>query len=474
MNALPFELIERILASALPPAPFAVETVTSSAVSNNPLACWTNWKERRTTLCAISLVCQDWRGWAQRELWRHILVEDDDEALALLRAAALLERAGRPPAGLTEILRCGCPYYVGRVPMSRLGDVLAALQPPERGTGEGIKELWLRAVVLEGFGWAEHLKNLRTLFCENIRIHAPALAQQSAPSQAPLRLPLLRTLVFVLSTVSTVATPFSNQPFPSLELLDYNNFGKLKRFFDCQPSDFSKLRALMPGRHTPVEYFRATNRPEVDGNVSRDWSRRFIDSSTLMPMGLRTDALLSLWLHADMFRQFDSYAAELPPDIREMTWVVDSVYRDIDRDDLEAVIKNEHFRRILARRSSLGWASDPFRPGIVDISVTSRSFKTDLLVRWPDLSRYLNDLLKERDVSLDLTRSESLQQECPDDYSMDLAFLYDAERVLKSTEFWLSPETIAIVTQQRRELRRCEQMRQAGLDPWVEATTEKM
>lgn len=164
MDALPFELIERILASALPPAPFAIETVTSSAVSNNPLACWTNWKERRATLCAISLVCQDWRGWAQRELWRHVLVEADNDALALVRAAALLERAGRPPAGLTDTLRCGSPYDVERVPMSRLGDVLAALQPQDFDTGEGIKELWLRAVVLEGFGRAEHLKSARTSF----------------------------------------------------------------------------------------------------------------------------------------------------------------------------------------------------------------------------------------------------------------------------------------------------------------------
>jgi hypothetical protein len=162
MDVLPFELIARILASAIPPAPFAIESVTSSAVSNNPLACWTNWKERRVTLCALSLVYQDWREWAQRELWRHILIEDDAEALALLRAAALLERAGRPRAGLTETLRCGIPYYVGRVPMPRLGDVLSALQPKEFDTGEGIKELWLRAVELEGFGWAEHLKGAHT------------------------------------------------------------------------------------------------------------------------------------------------------------------------------------------------------------------------------------------------------------------------------------------------------------------------
>ncbi|BGP30359.1 hypothetical protein JCM10296v2_002113 [Rhodotorula toruloides] len=469
MDVLPFELIARILASALPPAPFAIESVTSSAVSNNPLACWTNWKERRATLCALSLVCQDWREWAQRELWRHIFVEDDAGALALLRAAALLERAGRPPAVLTKTLRCGPPYYVGRVPMSRLEDVLLALQPKELDSDEGITELWLRAVELEGFGWAAHLKDLRTLFCESIRILAPSLDQQSAPPQAPLRLPLLRTLVFVLSSVPMLATPFSNGPFPSLELLDYNDFEKLKNFFACQPSDFSKLRALMPGRHTPVEYFRATNRPEVDGNVSRDWSRRLIDSSTLMPMGLRTDALLGLWLHADMFRHFDSYAAGLPPDICEMTWVVDSVYQDIDRDDLDAVIKNEHFRRILARRFYLGSASDPFRPGIIDVSVTSRTFNTDLLVRWPDLSRSLNDLLEERDVALGLTLPSR-----SNDYSMDLAFLYDAERVLKSREVWLSPETIANVTQQRRELLRRKQMRQAGLDPWDEATTEKM
>lgn len=34
--------------------------------------------------------------------------------------------------------------------MSRLGDVLSALQPKELDTGEGIKELWLRAIELEG------------------------------------------------------------------------------------------------------------------------------------------------------------------------------------------------------------------------------------------------------------------------------------------------------------------------------------
>jgi hypothetical protein len=35
-----------------------------------------------------------------------------------------------------------------------------------------------------------------------------------------------------------LATPFSNGSFPSLELLDYNDFEELKNFFECQPSDF--------------------------------------------------------------------------------------------------------------------------------------------------------------------------------------------------------------------------------------------
>lgn len=271
-----------------------------------------------------------------------------------------------------------------------------------------------------------------------------------------------------------LATPFSNQPFPSLEILDYDDFARLKEFFDCQPSDCSKLKALLPGRLTPVEYFRATHRLEGDCNVSCGRPHRLSDSSTLMPTGLRTDALLSLWLHADMFGHFATYAAGLPPDICEMTWVVDSLYRDIDRDDLEAVITNEHFHRTLARRFPLGSKADPFRRGIIDISVTSRWFKTDLLARWPDLSRYLNDLLEERDVTLESTASESLQWGCPDDYSMDLEFLYDAERVLKSREVCLSPETIAIVAQRRRERLRRKQMRQAGLDPWLDPTTEGM
>lgn len=151
MDKLPVEVIEHILELALPSAPLTVETVTSSAVSHHPLACWAIWEERSSLLRSISQVNRHLSRWAQRELWRHVVCTQSYWVDRLLEGTALLDERDPGRRGITETVRLGLydygeewsPEPPPTVDGSSLGRLLHVLQPPDVKPGDGIKELWL-------------------------------------------------------------------------------------------------------------------------------------------------------------------------------------------------------------------------------------------------------------------------------------------------------------------------------------------
>lgn len=162
MATLPAELLERVLELSLPPTPPILREITSTAVSRRPLACWTNWKERSTTLRTLSLVCRRWRDWAQRELWRHVVLETESDVRSLLEAGNAIGAEERRRRGFTtETVRIGGAENGGPMSGRDFGAVLRLLQADEVEEGAGIKELWL--VTMRGVDLRElrHLNGAR-------------------------------------------------------------------------------------------------------------------------------------------------------------------------------------------------------------------------------------------------------------------------------------------------------------------------
>ncbi|BGP68640.1 hypothetical protein NBRC10513v2_001975 [Rhodotorula toruloides] len=189
MLQLPIEVFEHVLELSLPPAPLAVQEITSSAVSHHPLACWSNWKERSRTLKTIALINRHCAQWTQRELWRHVLCLDNAHVELLLKCTWLADERNRGRRRVTETVRLGsydygeewAPEPPPPLDGSCLSLLLRALQPSNVQPGDGIKELWLTGMHYVDLRGIWHLQDLNFIFhCGTVSfpklkaIHCPA------------------------------------------------------------------------------------------------------------------------------------------------------------------------------------------------------------------------------------------------------------------------------------------------------------
>ncbi|GEM11743.1 serine/arginine repetitive matrix protein 2 [Rhodotorula toruloides] len=494
MAVLPVELLERIFELSLPPTPPAIREITSTAVSPRPLACWTTWKERSATLRTFSVVCRRWRDWAQRELWRHCVLRDEIDIRLLLEAGSAMGVEQRRRRGfVTETVRLGGAENGRPLSGRDLGAVLRLLQADEVAEGEGIKELWL--VTMRGVDLREirHLNDLRTLFCDGITLSVPTGAPQTPVRQPPLRLPRLRSVTLQLVDIdpSLRTIMFENHRFPSLEILDFDNFEALTQCFDGNPDAMPELKAIDPAGDTQAEYFAALQKDDfgdVDA-VSSAYETHVPSGPTtradlpppppagplpalpaqscatplpaspyLPPYGWPVplssvsyplpspypwlpdvppspDGLLTIWMSDDFLRYLPYFAPSLPNDLVKLT--LNFSIDDVEREHFEEFLTNEDFLRILAPEQSTSTRSSQGHTGVTHIHASDSAFLLDLTKCWPDLLLLFLATLEARGITL--SQGTQLEDQDRDDEigtdgveaRMNLDFLRDAERVIR-------------------------------------------
>lgn len=285
---------------------------------------------------------------------------------------------------------------------------------------------------------------------------------------------------------------FEDHRFPSLEILEFDNFEVLTQLFDGNPDAIPKLKAIKPGTDTQAEYFAALQKEDdVYGSnaLSEDYPldlpvrpyslddplppppsaapddplpqpphqapaplpappfppgygfppplpavlQSVVNVPPAFPPGYTApdpvDGLLTMWMSDDFLKYLPYFAPSLPNDLVKLT--LNFSIGDIEHEHFDEFLRNEDFLRILALKRST-----PRRPtGVTHIHATDPSFLVDLAQRWPNSVIDLAMLLAEREIAF--TRGHSYGE---DEYEgigpnsvearLNLDFWLDAERVI--------------------------------------------
>ncbi|GAA5949996.1 hypothetical protein JCM21900_001357 [Sporobolomyces salmonicolor] len=252
LPSLPFELIQHIFTLSLPPP----------AGTTN----WTTFSQRSCALRTYALLSRTWRDWAQAELWRHVLLRDEEGV------RFFLEQAGHRTPWRTTTLRMGgddggwrmdAEGLLGRVLQvfggrgGRTEESRKAKRRKREEQGEELEELWL--VTLRGVDLRElrRVPSLRALYCLDVQLSLPSHVRQLPVPPSPRSLPHLRTLVLsqIELSPSLRCIQFESHLFPSLEVLWFDNQEVFQQIWDADAECFTGgLRVMSPAEDMQREY----------------------------------------------------------------------------------------------------------------------------------------------------------------------------------------------------------------------------
>ncbi|BGP46330.1 hypothetical protein JCM10450v2_002172 [Rhodotorula kratochvilovae] len=246
LPSLPHELLLLIFTLALP------SSAPSAAQS------WSAFPARAAYLRGVCTLSRAWRAWAQRLLWRDVVLADE-EAVRLFTGSAA-GAVARREGYRTETLRLGGTEQGRRMDGAGLGGVLAALK------GDEVREVWVVTAKGVDLRVLSGLDNLRTLICIDVQLAPPP--PHTAHQVLPPSLPRLETLVLkaiefapMLRTIS-----FEDHEFPALETLYFDSHEVLTQVFDGNPHAMPRLRALSPAGDIPSAYLEALHAPSADSS----------------------------------------------------------------------------------------------------------------------------------------------------------------------------------------------------------------
>ncbi|GAA6054180.1 hypothetical protein JCM3770_002819 [Rhodotorula araucariae] len=349
---------------------------------------WTAFPARAQYLAGLCTLSRAWRAWAQRRLWAHVVLADDEAVRAFVAAGEVARRHGWP----TETLRLGGTQQGRRMDGARLADVLAAL------TADTLREVWVVTAKAVDLRVLSALDNLRTLVCVDVQLAppmSPAAAQAPVPSVPP-RLPRLETLVLknIDFAPSLRTISFEDHDFPALETLYFDSHEVLTQVFDGNPHAMPRLRALSPAHDVPSEYLEALHAPllEDDEGSSRASSPGRARSDGASDDGdewlerREPGQLRLLNITADFLRHLAHFAPSLPWGITHLR--LDFALDTVSDEDVAPLIDNADFASLFEPCPFA--ASDPFRRGVLFVSHASppaTSFDVDFARRFPAVAQ---------------------------------------------------------------------------------------
>ncbi|GAA5859128.1 hypothetical protein JCM1840_003764 [Sporobolomyces johnsonii] len=324
LASLPFELIQHIFTLSLPPP----------AGSTN----WTTFSLRSRALRSYALLSCAWRDWAQAELWRHVLLRDEEGVRFFLEQA---RGRGGQRRWRTTTLRMGgdaggwrmdAEGLLGRVLQvfggsgGRKEESPMAKRRKREEEGEGLEELWL--ITLRGVDLRElrRVPSLRALYCLDVQLSLPSHVPQLPVPPSPRSLPHLRTLVLSQIDLSRSlrCIQFESHLFPSLEVLWFDNQEVFQQIWDADAECFTAgLRAISPAEDMQREYLEVLREAleEEEGEEehdegtpcsSRPDSASLSSLSSDSPASSRPNRLVLLSLTPSFLPLLPHYAPSLP------------------------------------------------------------------------------------------------------------------------------------------------------------------